>query len=177
MPRAARPVGCLRPPVLTTIRARQCLGVPLFVAGAQVPAELVVAAVRSLLLAELQFLITDRCIHFTAQVFAQLARQEQFIHGLIARHRPESHGSAERVVRTLKEWLADKTWVSEQELARVLEHVQADDNDRPHQGIAIPGLSPNEFAERIWLFSCRVFLPNTSAPVFAHLGRHICRCT
>jgi hypothetical protein len=24
-------------------------------------------------------------------------------------------------------------------------------NDRPHQGLSIPGLSPNEFAQRIWL--------------------------
>jgi hypothetical protein len=24
-------------------------------------------------------------------------------------------------------------------------------NDRPHQGLGIPGLSPNEFADRIWL--------------------------
>ena len=74
------------------------------------------------------------------------------MHVVIARHRPESNGIAERFVRTLKEWLADKTWVSEQELARLLEHFRADYNDRPHQGIAIPGLSPNEFADRIWLF-------------------------
>ena len=115
-------------------------------------AELVVAALRELRPCELQFLITDRGVHFTAQVFEQLAREEQFIHVLIARHRPESNGIAERFVRTLKEWLADKTWVSEQELARLLEHFRADYNDRPHQGIAIPGLSPNEFADRIWLF-------------------------
>jgi hypothetical protein len=25
-------------------------------------------------------------------------------------------------------------------------------NDRPHKGLAIPGLSPNEFANRIWTF-------------------------
>jgi hypothetical protein len=24
-------------------------------------------------------------------------------------------------------------------------------NDRPHQGLALPGLSPNEFAARFWL--------------------------
>jgi len=24
-------------------------------------------------------------------------------------------------------------------------------NDRPHQGLPLPGLSPNEFAKRIWL--------------------------
>ena len=137
--------------VLTDNGTRQCRGVPLFVAGAKVTAGLVVAALRTLLPAKLQFLISDRGVHFTAQVFQQLARDEQFIHVLIARHRPESNGIAERFVRTLKEWLADKVWVSEQELARLLEQLRTEYNDRPHQGIAIPGLSPNEFAERIWL--------------------------
>lgn len=138
--------------VITDNCTRRCLGVPVFVAGAKVTAELVVAALRSLLPAELQFLITDRGVHFTAQVFEQLAHEEQFIHVLIARHRPESNGIAERFVRTLKEWLADKSWASDQELASLLEQFRSEYNDRPHQGIAIPGLSPNEFAERIWLF-------------------------
>ena len=137
--------------VITDNCTRQCLGLPLFVAGAKVTAAAVVAALRALLPADLQFLISDRGVHFTAQVFQQLARDEQFIHVLIARHRPESNGIAERFVRTLKEWLADKVWVSEQELARLLEQFRTEYNDRPHQGIAIPGLSPNEFAERIWL--------------------------
>ena len=65
--------------VITDNCTLQCLGVPLFVAGAKVTAELVVAALRSLLPFELQFLITDRGVHFTAQVFQQLAREEQFI--------------------------------------------------------------------------------------------------
>lgn len=138
--------------VITDNCTRQCLGLPLFVAGAKVTAEMVVAALRSLLPAELQFVISDRGVHFTAQVFEQLARQEQFIHVVIARHRPQSNGIAERFVRTLKEWLRDKTWTSEHQLAWLLSQFRADYNDRPHQGIAIPGLSPNEFADRIWLF-------------------------
>jgi transposase InsO family protein len=138
--------------VITDNCTRQCLGVPLFVAGAKVTAEMVVAALRALLPPELQFLITDRGVHFTAQVFAHLAREEQFIHVLIARHRPESNGIAERFVRTLKEWLADKAWETAQELGHLLEQFRAEYNQRPHQGIAIPGLSPTEFAERIWLF-------------------------
>jgi transposase InsO family protein len=138
--------------VITDNCSRQCLGLPLFVAGAKVTAELVVAALRTLLPAELQFLITDRGVHFTAQVFQQLARDEQFIHVLIARHRPESNGIAERFVRTLKEWLADKVWASDAELATLLDQFRAEYNDRPHQGIGIPGLSPNAFADRIWLF-------------------------
>jgi transposase InsO family protein len=138
--------------VITDNCTRQCLGVPLFIAGAKVTAEMVVAALRALLPGELQFLITDRGVHFTAQVFAQLAYEEQFIHVLIARHRPESNGIAERFVRTLKEWLADKAWETAQELGHLLSQFRAEYNERPHQGIAIPGLSPNEFAERIWLF-------------------------
>jgi hypothetical protein len=45
--------------------------------------------------------------------------------------------------------LADKTWSSEEELLALLSEFQAMYNDRPHQGIPMPGLSPNEYAERI----------------------------
>jgi len=137
--------------VVTDNCTRQCLGLPLFVAGANVTAEMVVAALRALLPADLQFLISDRGVHFTAQVFQQLARSEGFIHVVIARHRPESNGIAERFVRTLKEWLATHSWDNDQELLQLLEQFRPEYNDRPHQGIGIPGLSPNEFAKRIWL--------------------------
>ena len=137
--------------VITDNCTRQCLGVPLFVAGARVTADMVVTALRALLPAELQFLISDRGVHFTAQVFQQLATDQGFIHVMIARHRPQSNGIAERFVRTLKEWLADKVWTSDQELTALLAQFRAAYNDRPHQGIGIPGLSPNEFAGRIWL--------------------------
>jgi transposase InsO family protein len=137
--------------VITDNCTRQCLGLPLFVAGASVTAEMVVAALRVLLPAELQFLISDRGVHFTAQVFQQLARSEGFLHVVIARHRPESNGIAERFVRTLKEWLATQYWVNDQDLLLLLEKFRPEFNDRPHQGIGIPGLSPNEFAKRIWV--------------------------
>jgi transposase InsO family protein len=137
--------------VLTDNCTRQCLGLPLFVAGASVTAEMIVAALGALLPAELQFLISDRGVHFTAQVFQQLARSEGFIHVVIARHRPESNGIAERFVRTLKEWLAIHSWQNDQVLLQFLEQFRPEYNDRPHQGIGIPGLSPNEFAKRIWL--------------------------
>jgi transposase InsO family protein len=137
--------------VITDNCTRQCLGLPMFVAGSSVTAEMVVAALRALLPDELQFLISDRGVHFTAQVFEQLARDEGFLHVVIARHRPQSNGIAERFVRTLKEWLADKTWSTEQELQQLLAQFLAEYNDRPHQGLAIPGLSPNELAKRIWL--------------------------
>jgi transposase InsO family protein len=130
---------------------RQCLGLPLFVAGSHVTAEMVVAALRLLLPTDLQFLISDRGIHFTSKVFQQLETEAEFVHVVIARHRPQSNGIAERFVRTIKEWLADKTWATDQELFASLNIFLPEFNDRPHQGLPIPGLSPNEFAKRLWL--------------------------
>ena len=137
--------------VLTDNCSRQCCGLPLFRAGGSVTAEQVVAALRTLLPPELQFLITDRGTHFTANAFAQLASDAAFVHVLIARHRPQSNGIAERFVQTLKDWLADKLWTSVDEFAALLASFRAEYNERPHQGLGIPGLSPNEFANRIWL--------------------------
>lgn len=137
--------------VITDNCTRQCLGLPLFVVGSKVTAEMVAKALRVLLPPELQFLISDRGIHFTAKVFKELARSEEFIHVLIARHRPQSNGIAERFVRTLKEWLRDKTWADDEELAALIEQFIAEYNDRPHQGLPLPGLSPTEFANRLWL--------------------------
>ena len=130
---------------------RQCLSLPLFVAGPKVTAEMIVEALQALLPPELQFLISDRGTHFKANAFKTLVLSEEFIHVLIARRRPQSNGIAERFVRTLKEWLADKSWRHDQELAVLLQQFLDEYNDRPHQGLAIPGLSPNEFANRIWL--------------------------
>ena len=130
---------------------RQCLGLPLFTAGPKVTAEVVVAALRELLPAQLQFLISDRGTHFTAQQFAQFAADEDFVHVLIARHRPQSNGIAERFVQTLKVWLADHAWSGTDVLETLLEQFRTLYNDRPHQGLALPGLSPNEFAARFWL--------------------------
>ncbi len=137
--------------VLTDNCTRRCLGLPLFLAGPKITAEAVVVALRTLLPPGLQFLISDRGVHFTAQVFAQLAHEADFVHVLIARHRPQSNGIAERFVRTLKEWLAGKTWASADDASALLACFLAEYNDRPHQGLALPGLSPNEFALRIGL--------------------------
>jgi transposase InsO family protein len=138
--------------VITDNCSRQCLGLPLFLAGPRVTAEMVAEALKVLLPPELQFLISDRGIHFRADAFQLLAREADFIHVLIARHRPQSNGIAERFVRTLKEWLKDKTWQDDLALALLLKQFLAEYNDRPHQGLPIPGLSPNEFANRLWLF-------------------------
>ncbi len=129
--------------------SRQCLGLPLFVAGAKVTSDMVVEALRVLLPPELQFLISDRGLHFNSKAFEGLARSQDFIHVLIARHRPQSNGIAERFVRTLKEWLLDNSWEDEKELAALMERFLDEYNDRPHQGLAVPGLSPKEFARRI----------------------------
>jgi transposase InsO family protein len=138
--------------VITDNCTRQCLGLPLFVAGSKVTSEMIVEALQQLLPPELLFLITDRGTHFTAVAFQTLARSEEFIHVLIARHRPQSNGIAERFVRFLKEWLRDKSWQDDEELAALMEQFLAEYNDRPDQGLPIPGLSPNEYANRIWLF-------------------------
>ena len=138
--------------VVTDNCTRQCLGLPLFVVGPKVTAELIVKALRALLPPELHFLISDRGTHFTANAFRQLELSQEFIHVLIARHRPESNGIAERFVRTLKEWLADKVWTSDEQLVELLRQFITEYNDRPHQGLALAGLSPNEFAGRIGLF-------------------------
>jgi transposase InsO family protein len=130
---------------------RQCLGLPLFTVGPKVTSEMVVEALRVLLPPELLFLISDRGTHFTANAFKTLMLDEEFLHVLIARHRPQSNGIAERFVRTLKEWLANKVWQNDLELTVLLQRFLDEYNDRPHQGLAIPGLSPNEFAKRIWL--------------------------
>lgn len=138
--------------VITDNCSRQCLGLPLFLAGPRVTAEMVAEALKILLPPELQFLISDRGIHFRAEAFQLLAKEAGFIHVLIARHRPQSNGIAERFVRTLKEWLKDKSWQDDRELALLLKQFLAEYNHRPHQGLPIPGLSPNEFANRLWLF-------------------------
>ncbi len=104
---------------------------------------------RVLLPPELQFLISDRGLHFNSKAFKKLALNQDFIHVLIARHRPQSNGIAERFVRTLKEWLMDKPWEDDKELAELLEQFVDGYNDRPHQGLTVLGLSPNEFARRI----------------------------
>jgi transposase InsO family protein len=130
---------------------RQCLGLPLFVAGVNVTADVVAEALSALLPAELQFLISDRGTHFKANTFKVRFLSESFLHVYIARHRPQSNSIAERFIRTLKEWLERKPWNDDQEVAALLAQFHSEYNDRPHQGLPIPGLSPNEFANRFWL--------------------------
>jgi transposase InsO family protein len=132
--------------------SRQCLGLPIFRSGAHVTSEEVVAALQMLLPDDLAFLISDQGAHFRSMGFALLAKNADFVHVPVYRHRPESNGIAERFVLTFKDWLRDKSWqdvTGVQSLSRIFE---PEYNDRPHQGLPIPGLSPNEFARRVWIF-------------------------
>lgn len=135
--------------VITDNCTRQCLGLPLFLAGAKVTSGMIVQALKELLPPELSFLITDRGTHFRAKAFENLAEGFSFIHVLIARRRPQSNGIDERFIRTLKEWLREEHWGDEHQLEGLLSQFIAFYNDRPHQGLPVAGLSPNEFAKRI----------------------------
>jgi len=129
--------------------SRRCLGLPLFTAGAHVTSQMVVAALRLLLPAELQFLISDNGPQFKAELFAELARTSNFIHIRIAPRRACTNGIAERFVQTLKTWLAQQTWTTSEELELLLAEFLAFYNDRPHQGAELDGLSPNEYTRRL----------------------------
>ena len=137
--------------VVTDNCTRQCLGLPLFRSGARVTSREVVTALKFLLPTELRFVISDQGKHFHSKSMAQLAQEKDFAHVLVYRHRPESNGIAERFVLTFKDWLRSRSWQSLEKLEEWVEQFQSEYNDRPHQGLGIPGLSPNEFAGRIWL--------------------------
>ncbi len=128
---------------------RRCLGLPLFVLGAHVTAELVVEALQALLPKELKYLIADGGTHFTAAAMQQLATGQGFVRVPLARHRPQSNGIAERFIETLKVGLADQQWQTAEELVRLLAEFLAAYNDRPHRGRELAGLSPNEYTARL----------------------------
>jgi transposase InsO family protein len=137
--------------VVTDNCTRQCLGLPLFRTGSKVTSAEVTSALQAILPEELQFLISDQGAHFRNKAFAQLTENVDFVHIPVYRHRPESNGIAERFFLTLKAWLRSKAWDGADTLINLLAAFLSDYNDRPHQGLAIPGLSPNELAKRIWL--------------------------
>lgn len=137
--------------VATDNCTRQCLGLPLFRTGSKVTSAEVGTALQAILPKELEFLISDQGTHFISSMFANLAKEADFIHVPIYRHRPETNGIAERFVLTLKDWLRSRSWDSTEKVSAFMAEFQQDYNNRPHQGLAIPGLSPNEFANRIWL--------------------------
>jgi len=137
--------------VIVDNATRQCLGLPLFVAGPHVTAALVTEALRELLPPELRYLIADGGVHFTAKEMQALAQGRGFVRVPLPRHRPRTNGIAERFVRRLKEWLEDKTWCTAEELRALLARFLQEYNNSPHQGRELQGLSPNEYAHRLWL--------------------------
>jgi transposase InsO family protein len=132
--------------------SRQCFGLPIFISGSHVTSEEVVIALQTILPDDLAFLISDQGTHFRSNSFAQLAKEKGFVHVPIYRHRPETNGIAERFVLTCKNWLQNKSWYDHNRLQTLICQFVHHYNDRPHQGLPIPGLSPNEFAKRIWTF-------------------------
>jgi len=137
--------------VMTDNCTRQCAALPIFETGPKVTAEEVEQALRVVLPTNLQFLISDQGKHFKTQYLSKLAQEKNFVQVFAYRHRPQSNGIAERFVLTFKKWLRNHSWKSGEELKTWVAMFLPDYNDRPHQGLAIPGLSPNEFAKRIWL--------------------------
>jgi len=128
---------------------RRCFGLPLFTVGTHVTAEMIVAAMRALCPPELQFVISDNGAQFIAEAFVGFARDFEFVHVRIAPRRACTNGIAERMVRTLKEWLETHSWNSPEDMAALLAEFIEYYNDRPHQGAELDGLSPNEFARRL----------------------------
>lgn len=128
--------------------SRRCLGLPLFEMGAHVTAELVVEALGAILPRELKYLISDGGQHFSGEALKKLAKGQGFVRVPLARHRPQSNGIAERFIETLKGWLAERDWQAGVELRGLLNEFLVHYNDRPHQGLELAGLSPNEYVAR-----------------------------
>jgi len=112
-------------------------------AGRRVTADDVIKALEKRLPLELKHIISDNGKQFIAEVFQKLCDSRDIVHVRISPHRPVTNGIAERFVRRLKEMLAEREWISEEELKMVLNEVINEYNDAPHQGLN--GLSPNEF--------------------------------
>ena len=72
-----------------------------------------------------------------------------FLHVPMSRRRPQTNGIAERMVRTLKEWLRGQTWQTAGELDTLLGAFVVDYNERPHQGRGLDGLSPAVYTQRM----------------------------
>ncbi|WP_164689770.1 integrase core domain-containing protein [Herpetosiphon llansteffanensis] len=135
--------------LITDNCTRVCYGLPLLCDGPNVTSDQVVAALQDQLPASVAFVISDRGVHFTAHAFRAFTRTQGFLHVPISRRRPQTNGIAERMVRTLKEWLREQTWQSAAELDTLLGAFVVDYNDRPHQGRGLDGLSPAVYTQRL----------------------------
>ena len=135
--------------LITDNCTRVCYGLPLLCDGPNVTSDQVVTALQDQLPTSVAFVVSDRGVHFTAHAFRAFTRTQGFLHVPISRRRPQTNGIAERMVRTLKEWLRGQTWQTAGELATLLEAFVVDYNDRPHQGRGLDGLSPTVYTQRL----------------------------
>lgn len=127
---------------------RKTIELPLFANGVHTTANATAQALKKAL-PLIEYLISDRGVHFKNKWVAELAQQLGFKQVFVGPYRPQTNGIAERFVRTLKEWLLDKTWTTEKELLILLEKFKSEYNDRPHQAKELDGLSPNEYGNRL----------------------------
>jgi len=135
---------------------RKAISLPLFVSGVHTTAQATALALQ-MALPLIEYLISDRGVHFKNKYVEQLAKDLGFKHIFVGPHtsatlsnrRPQTNGIAERFVRTLKKWLFDKTWTGEQDMQILLEKFKNEYNNRPHQGKELKGLSPIEYEKRL----------------------------
>ena len=126
---------------------RKCIGLPVFMTGRRVSADEVIHALEERLPPELRYIISDNGKQFIAEAFQKLCDSRDIVQVKITPHRPATNGIAERFVQRLKEMLAEKKWIDEEELKMVLYEIINEYNDAPHQGL--DGLSPNEYERRV----------------------------
>ena len=104
--------------------------------------------------------MSDRGSHFTAHALARLAREAEVVPVLSARHRPQAKAPAIVPKRpaspsgsgapSRRGWPA-QAWDGSTDLAPLLCRFHQEYNARPHHGLGIPGVSPDECARRLWL--------------------------
>lgn len=126
---------------------RKCMGLPVIIKGRGVTADDVIIALEERLPSDLKYVISDNGRQFIAEAFQKLCNSRDIVHVRISPYRPATNGIAERFIRRLKEMLAEREWINEEELKMILDEVIKEYNDAPHQGL--DGLSPNEYERRL----------------------------
>lgn len=99
-------------------------------------AEEVVAILKQVLPPTVQYIISDNGTQFTAEDFKEFCDGDaKIIHVRIYPHHPRENGRAERLIRTVKDYLELYDWNNAEELAIVLEKIAWELNNTPHQAI------------------------------------------
>lgn len=98
--------------------------------------EAVIAVLREVLPAGLEFLISDNGTQFTSNDFEEYCRDgAKVLHIPIFPHHPNENGRCERPNRTLKDLLELRDWENVEEFVRALAGAEGEYNHTPHQGI------------------------------------------